>query len=232
MARIQKYKIDENVSGKDKVIGTDLETGKATRNYTIESLGHYLSVTEQMKFKYVQTPLSGLGTFSPSTGGTNFKPFSQITNFVIAKEDEAGQDVVPFITYLVGSEILVIKQDDISQFGHYSVISYALNTSTPSNTSYYDLVLGYIGGNGSLELDELYNFANFVKAGDVGDKTFIFEQITPSATWNITHTLNKFPSVSVVDTAGTQVFTDVNYIDKNNITLAFSTGFAGKAFLN
>ncbi len=72
MARIQKYKIDENVSGKDKVIGTDLETGKATRNYTIESLGHYLSVTEQMKFKYVQTPLSGLGTFSPSTGGTNF----------------------------------------------------------------------------------------------------------------------------------------------------------------
>jgi hypothetical protein len=94
------------------------------------------------------------------------------------------------------------------------------------------MVLTYIGGNGVLKLEEFYNIVNFVKATDVGDKTFVFDQITPSATWNITHTLNKFPSVSVVDTAGTQVFTDVNYINNNNITLTFSTGFAGKAFLN
>ena len=164
-----------------------------------------------------------------SAGGTEDKPFSTVTNFVISIEDLSQQNTVPFMSYLVGSEIIIIKQSDISQFGHYKVDSYSVN---PTHSSFYDLILTYIGGNGVLELDEFYNISNFVKGGDVGDKTFIFEQITPSATWNITHTLNKFPSVSVVDTAGTQVFTDVNYIDNNNITLTFSTGFAGKAFLN
>lgn len=63
-------------------------------------------------------------------------------------------------------------------------------------------------------------------------ETFIFTQGSPSNTWNITHTLNKFPSVSVVDSANNEVEGDVHFVDQNNITITFSSSFSGKAFLN
>ena len=231
MARISTYTIDNEISGDDLLVGTNVTSGiaGATMNYSVAALSDYISVAEQMKFRYVQQPLSGTGTFSPTAGGTDNKPFSTITNLVVAIEDRSPQNVVAFLTYLVGSDILIAKQDDVSNFGHYKIDSYTVNAS---DAAYYDLVLTYIGGSGSLKLDKLYNIVNFVKADDVGDKSFTFTQITPAATWNITHNLGKFPSVSVVDTANTQVFTDVQYIDNNNLTLTFSAAFAGKAYLN
>jgi ribosomal protein L35AE/L33A len=63
-------------------------------------------------------------------------------------------------------------------------------------------------------------------------ETFVFTQGSPSSTWNITHTLNKFPSVSVVDSANNEVEGDVHFIDVNNLTITFSSSFAGKAYLN
>jgi ribosomal protein L35AE/L33A len=63
-------------------------------------------------------------------------------------------------------------------------------------------------------------------------ETFIFTQGSPSNTWNITHTLNKFPSVSVVDSANNEVEGDVHFVDQNNITITFSSSFSGKAYLN
>lgn len=63
-------------------------------------------------------------------------------------------------------------------------------------------------------------------------ETFVFVQGSPSNTWNIAHTLNKYPSVSIVDSANNEVDGDVNYVDQNNITLTFASAFSGKAFLN
>lgn len=63
-------------------------------------------------------------------------------------------------------------------------------------------------------------------------ETFVFTQGSPSNTWNINHTLNKYPSVSIVDSANNEVDGDVNYVDASNITLTFSSAFSGKAFLN
>lgn len=60
---------------------------------------------------------------------------------------------------------------------------------------------------------------------------FIFNQGTPSATWNIAHNLNRFPSVVIVDSGGDQVIGDVNYVDANNITVTFSSAFSGIAYL-
>ena len=62
--------------------------------------------------------------------------------------------------------------------------------------------------------------------------TFIFTQAIPAATWVITHSLNKFPSVSVVDTADTSGFGAVEYNSANQLTITFSGAFAGKAYLN
>lgn len=71
--------------------------------------------------------------------------------------------------------------------------------------------------------------------GDPGSgsgSTFEYSQSTPSGTWEITHNLNRYPSVTVVDSAGTQVVGDVTYIDRNNLKVVFSAEFSGTAYLN
>lgn len=64
------------------------------------------------------------------------------------------------------------------------------------------------------------------------DKSFVFTQGIPSDKWSIAHNLGKFPSVAVVDSAGTEVIGDVQHIDDNNLTITFSSAFSGKAYLN
>jgi len=64
------------------------------------------------------------------------------------------------------------------------------------------------------------------------DKTFDFIQAAPSTTWTIQHDLNKLPSVSVVNNNNVVVYGDITYIDANNLTITFSAGFSGKAYLN
>jgi len=67
-------------------------------------------------------------------------------------------------------------------------------------------------------------------AGD--DKNFVFTQGSPSAIWNITHNLGKYPAVDVVDTGGSAVIPTVMYIDVNNVQLTFGSATSGKAFMN
>ena len=55
---------------------------------------------------------------------------------------------------------------------------------------------------------------------ELGDKTFTHNQYMPASTWDIVHGLNKYPSVSIVDSAGTVVVADVQYIDLNKITVS------------
>jgi|TARA_X000001382_G_scaffold107456_1_gene83137 hypothetical protein len=67
---------------------------------------------------------------------------------------------------------------------------------------------------------------------DAGDKTFVFNQAIPSATWTINHTLDKFPSITVVSTANQVVIGDAAYTSTTQVVITFTAGFAGKAYLN
>jgi hypothetical protein len=60
----------------------------------------------------------------------------------------------------------------------------------------------------------------------------IHEQIKASKTWVISHALDKYPSISVVDSSGNQVIGSPKYIDKNNVVIEFTSEFSGKAYLN
>ena len=64
------------------------------------------------------------------------------------------------------------------------------------------------------------------------DKDFVFTQAVPSATWSIQHDMDKFPSVSVVNNNNVLMYGNITYVDKNNLTINFSAGFSGKAYLN
>ncbi|MAN63462.1 MAG: hypothetical protein CMI60_16125 [Parvibaculum sp.] len=53
-----------------------------------------------------------------------------------------------------------------------------------------------------------------------------------AATWNITHNLGKFPTVTVVDDNGKIVYGDVTYNSNNSISISFSSSVDGKVYLN
>jgi hypothetical protein len=64
------------------------------------------------------------------------------------------------------------------------------------------------------------------------DANYVYVQTSPSATWVINHNLNKYCSVTVVDSADNIVFGEVLYNSLNQVTLTFSGAFSGEAFFN
>lgn len=63
-------------------------------------------------------------------------------------------------------------------------------------------------------------------------ETYIFNQMVPSTAWTITHNKQKYPSVDIVDSAGTVVHGSITYLDENTVLVEFSFPFSGKAYIN
>lgn len=70
------------------------------------------------------------------------------------------------------------------------------------------------------------------KINSLTNPSYIHNQISSDCKWEIRHSLNKYPSVSIVDSAGSIVFGDVEYVDQNFIIIYFTSAFSGKAYLN
>ena len=227
MARISSYPYDITIQDTDAWVGSD-SVSRSTKQYTAEAVAKYLnikgkiSISAQMVFKYV-TGNAGAGDFSGPIDGS---AIASITTMQLSVEDVSGQNVVAFMNYLVGNNILISEQNNISTFGHFTIDSYTI-----SNAGFYTLNLTNLAGNGNLTDLLYYDFAVFTLSSQ-GTPTFIFNQGVASTTWNVNHNLGKFPSVTVIDTANTVVNGEYEYIDNNNITLKFSAAFAGKAYLN
>ena len=229
MARISSYPRDLEVQDDDSWIGTE-SSNRITRNFSAKVIAEYLningkiSISSQMVFQLHQGNVYD-GQFNGVFTGN---PFSAASSLVVSYKDMSTQEVVAFLDYLVESEILISEQKEISNFGHYKITSYTL---IPLTTT-YTLGLTYIGGNGTFENLKYYDFATFNKSDSIGDKNFVFTQAVPSATWNVQHNLNKFPSVTSVNNNNIKMFGEVTYIDENNLTISFSAGFSGKAYIN
>ena len=131
---------------------------------------------------------------------------------------------------LVGRSVILARLDNPNNFGVY-----VLNSLTVDGTddNYYNAVFTLTVANGNITSNKYYGFAIYPEiGGGGGDLNFTFTQGAPATTWTITHNLGKFPSVSVVDTADTQVYGEVEYIDDNSLRITFSAAFGGKAYLN
>ena len=61
---------------------------------------------------------------------------------------------------------------------------------------------------------------------------YIHVQSISSTVWTINHPLQKYPSVTIVDSAENIVYGDVVYITTGQIQVTFSAAFGGKAYLN
>ena len=53
-----------------------------------------------------------------------------------------------------------------------------------------------------------------------------------ASTWNIVHSLNFKPNVTIIDSAGSVVEGEIEYLDNNNLVLTFAYAFSGNAYLS
>lgn len=73
---------------------------------------------------------------------------------------------------------------------------------------------------------------NSIVNSGAADRHFAHDQAQAEATWSIDHNMNKYPSVTITDSAGDQVEGEVHYNGLNSLVVSFSAPFAGKAYLN
>lgn len=60
----------------------------------------------------------------------------------------------------------------------------------------------------------------------------LHDQVSPSSTWNILHTLGFIPNIIIVDTSGNVVEPEIQYLSSNQIQAIFSQPMAGKAYVS
>lgn len=68
--------------------------------------------------------------------------------------------------------------------------------------------------------------------GPAGDLHYTHTQGVAAATWSITHSLGKHPSITVIDSGGDEVIPAIAYPSPNAVTLTFSGAVSGVAYLN
>lgn len=118
-----------------------------------------------------------------------------------------------------------IYVDVASQVNQGLEIIYVLKTTA------LDLGPGLLGSNNftQSQIDIDLDFA-YIK--EQTRDYYVHDQQVASATWVVTHNLNKFASINIVDTANEEVVGDVAYNSLNQITINFSAPISGKAYIN
>jgi hypothetical protein len=242
MARISTYALDTNLVGGDKWIGTSANSTipNATKNFSVNAVAAFLNtsgIIESQALRYTYQDRIGNEvraqnsiSFPTSIGGT--VPFVNITSWMLSIYSKPNKkDVHTFYNSpLIGSTVLVTNAYNPKDWAIYLWDSSTQDVLEPL---FYEIGLTYISGTGGLVdgQDYFISLLGYDVASDK-DKTFIFTQAVPATTWTITHNLEKFPSVSVVNNNNILINGEVTYIDNNNVELNFSAGFAGKAYLN
>jgi hypothetical protein len=123
--------------------------------------------------------------------------------------------------------------------GHSILIAAVINTQNATNggiivrpshkaglNELHDVNTSELSGGQTLAYNDV------AEEWETRDIYHIHTQGVASATWVITHSLKKYPSVTIVDSLGNVVFGEIQYTDINTVTLTFSGGFSGKAYLN
>lgn len=60
---------------------------------------------------------------------------------------------------------------------------------------------------------------------------YTHSQDLASTEWTVNHNLGYYPSVVVIDSAGTVIVGDVEYLGTSQLKIYFSAPFSGKAYL-
>jgi hypothetical protein len=229
MARISTYQRDTDVTKNDKVIGTD-STGSVTKNFKLQDIAGFLrnsnsvGIATQFNFKFV-TSNRTTQTISFNELGGNNTTFDNVTDFVLSKFDAENNNVSEYLKTYASKQIIIVRLDDYSNFGIFDVAAVVDHTTL---SDFLAVTVTNRTNQGSFVADKHYGLAILSE----GDKHYVHTQSTPSATWTVQHNLGKLPAVTTVNNNNIEVKGQIQYTDTNNLTITFSAGFSGKAYLN
>ncbi len=146
--------------------------------------------------------ISGTKTFSSTITGSITGNAGTVTNGVYTSGDQTIGGTKTFTNTISGS----INGNSNTVDGYHVQVD---GTGTDPNTLYFK-----------------------TSGGLIEDKNYLHVQGSPASSWNVTHSLNKYPAITIFDSSGNQVEGDVTYSSLNQVVLTFSAAFAGTATFN
>tara|TARA_R100000900_G_scaffold119402_3_gene94092 strand:+ start:4912 stop:5607 length:696 start_codon:yes stop_codon:yes gene_type:complete len=231
MAKISGYNVDTDVSKTDLLIGTDSSSG--TKNFQLQDIADFLNkssllnVNGQVIYKFeASTNAPSAGTFVISGGGANGTNLSTITHLIFHHLNSNQNNIAQYLNYFNGLFVMLTQTDDQNTFALYSA---TVSSNTANQTDFY---LTFIEGNGVITENKHYALSYSPKGQT--DKTFVSNEISFTANNPVTinHNLNKFPSVTTVDTTGAHIIGDVQHINTNSFKITFNVPFSAKVYAN
>jgi hypothetical protein len=106
-----------------------------------------------------------------------------------------------------------------------------ISITTPQGTTGFGTTTGG-GGGGNIENTDFLPEGTVNKYFTTARVSYEHTQGSSSSTWTINHNLGFKPNVTVVDSAGNIVEGEISYTNSNSLTVSFSTGFSGKAYIS
>ena len=231
MPRINNIGLDTDVTKDDKLLGSD--SGGATKSYTLKNVSKFFKdsnaagIAGQFTYQYKTSGLvSGTMGITFSSGSTFQNATSiKVSKFIYGETTNSSENL---LSILSSGQILIVDVDDQD---NYAIYESGVVTQDGSS-DFYDISLTTpTKYNGSFTNEKIYAI---ISIGSGSDKTYIHTQGSASTTWNVSHSLGKFPSVTVVDVNNVQGYGVVTHTDENNLTVTFPAGSpaAGKAYCN
>ncbi len=241
MAKIATYELDTNVVAADKWIGSDSQNSWQTKNFTAGDVAEFINKkaiqSQLLRYTYQNEGDRRDATVSFDPYGADQVLFSSISSFTLSNFDAYSLNSNPpvdistlYKSPFTGSEVLMTQCNDMSQWAIFMWDSQEANLG---DNNFSNIFLTYKAGKGSIDVGQDYFISLLTyQVGETVDKNFVYTQNVASNTWVVTHNLNKFPSVSVVDSANTLVNGQVEYNSIDQVTISFRAAFTGKAFFN
>lgn len=90
----------------------------------------------------------------------------------------------------------------------------------------------WVGSRLGIKTEAESDFEYVDLAAASGDIAYTHHQTSASREWLVCHNLGKYPSVTVVDSAGSVVVGDIAYLNTEELIIRFTSEFSGRAFLN
>jgi hypothetical protein len=232
MARVNTYNADTDISGNDKVLGSDISG--ATKNYPLKKIGEYFAnksvITSegQLSFRHIVGLSDRLKGDFWIGDSNSVVQLADVSRFTISKHMlEDSLDVSHMLSTIIASKFVIVEVGNPNVRGEYFVTS---SYDYEDDTNFIVVDVTAVNTNGSLTDEAYYVFSNTTTGS--GDKKYTHVQSSAAATWTITHNLDKQPAVSVVDSTDNVIICEVEYTSLNQVELRFSTPYSGKAYFN
>lgn len=165
------------------------------------------------------------------TGTSQYAELQTITPDVSQGSVTSG--LIEGVDTSIQYDVLVVITDSLGSCQRSTYISRA-RFLIDINSDGSGLAFGEVAEDGVekfvVNLDTVFKKSVNIEGAD--DKHYTHNQTEVSAEWEVTHNLGKNPAVTVVDSAGTEVIGEVDYISSNTCVLRFKAPFKGKAFFN